>query len=293
MAGTPIVIFKIATGIYPDKRNRLTLVKHGIDVPPFDALADPRVLAGLAAAAEERGWDGFFVWDHIVYRAPVRAVADPWVALAAVACATSSLRIGTMITPLSRRRVHKLARETATLDLLSSGRLTFGVGLGSARNGEFGPFGEVDDPRERARLLDQGLDDLLRYWAGEFQPVPVQRPRIPVWVAAEWPHRRPVRRALRFDGVFPTGLPGPEALAELVGEIREARPAGDPFDVVVDLPPGEDPEPWDRAGATWAVTDFGYHPDLTRVREVIDAGPPGPLGPLGSGGPGGPGGPAR
>jgi alkanesulfonate monooxygenase SsuD/methylene tetrahydromethanopterin reductase-like flavin-dependent oxidoreductase (luciferase family) len=248
-------------------------MKHGIDVPPFDALADPRVLAELAVAAEQRGWDGFFVWDHIVYRAPVQAVVDPWVALAAVACATTRIRIGPLITPLSRRRVHKLARETVTLDLLSSGRLTLGVGLGSARNGELGPFGEVADPRERARLLDQGLADLTRYWAGEFQPVPVQQPRIPVWVAAEWPHRRPVRRALRWDGLFPTGLPSPEALAELVGEVRESRSAADPFDVVVDLPPGEDPAPWARAGATWTVTDFGMQPSKAYVREVIDEGP--------------------
>lgn len=248
-------------------------MKHAIDVPPFGELADPRVLGQLAVAAEERGWDGFFVWDHIMYRAPVRAVADPWVALAAVACATSRLRIGPLITPLSRRRVHKVARETVTLDLLSSGRLTLGVGLGSARNGELEPFGEVADPRERARLLDQGLSDLTRYWAGEFQPVPVQRPRIPVWVAAEWPHRRPVRRALRWEGLFPTGLPGPEALAELISEIRESRPYGDPFDVVVDIPPGDDPEPWARAGATWTLTDFGMQPTQAEVREVIDAGP--------------------
>ena len=250
-------------------------MKHAIDVGPFDELADPRVLADLAAAAEERGWDGFFVWDHIAYRPPVRAVADPWVALAAVASATSRVRIGPMVTPLSRRRVHKLARETVTLDLLSSGRLTLGVGLGSARNGEFGPFGEVDDPRERATLLDAGLEELAGYWAGEFQPVPVQQPRIPVWVAGEWPNRRPVRRALRWDGLYPIGLPGPQALADLVGEIAQARPAGDPFDVVVDLPPGDDPDPWARAGATWFVTDVGSHPGLARMREVIEAGPAG------------------
>jgi alkanesulfonate monooxygenase SsuD/methylene tetrahydromethanopterin reductase-like flavin-dependent oxidoreductase (luciferase family) len=248
-------------------------VKRAIDVAPFGELADPRVLAGLAAAAEERGWDGFFVWDHIVYRAPVRAVADPWVALAAVACATSRLRIGPLVTPLSRRRVHKVARETVTLDLLSSGRLTLGVGLGSARNGELEPFGEVADPRERARRLDQGLDDLTRYWGGEFQPVPVQRPRIPVWVAAEWPHRRPVRRALRWDGLFPIALPGPDALAELTTEVRAARPAADPFDVIVEIPPDDDPQSWARAGATWAVTDFGLQPVQAEVREVIEAGP--------------------
>lgn len=248
-------------------------MKHAIDVGPFDELADPRILAELAAAAEERGWDGFFLWDHIRYRAPVRAVADPWVALAAVACVTSSLRLGPLVTPLSRRRVHKVARETVTLDVLSSGRLTLGVGLGSPRNGEFEPFGEVTDPRERARLLDQGLEDLTRYWAGEFEPVPVQRPRIPVWVAGEWPHRRPVRRALRWDGLFPIGLPGPEALAQLVGEIRDARSGGDSFDVIVDLSPADDPRPWAQAGATWVVTDFGMQPALAEVREVIDAGP--------------------
>jgi len=248
-------------------------MQQAIDVGPFDELSDPRVLAELAAAAEQRGWDGFFVWDHITYRAPVRAVADPWVALAAVACATSRLRLGPLVTPLSRRRVHKLARETVTLDLLSSGRLTLGVGLGSPRNGEFEPFGEVSDPRERARLLDQGLEDLTSYWGGEFEPVPVQRPRIPIWVAGEWPHRRPVRRALRWDGLFPTGLPGPDELAELAGEIRAARSGGGPFDLVVDLPPGEDPGPWAQAGATWVVTDFGMQPTLAQVREVIDAGP--------------------
>jgi alkanesulfonate monooxygenase SsuD/methylene tetrahydromethanopterin reductase-like flavin-dependent oxidoreductase (luciferase family) len=248
-------------------------VKHGIDVAPFGELADPRVLAELASAAEESGWDGFFVWDHIVHRSPARAIADPWVALAAVACATSRLRIGPMVTPLSRRRVQKVARETVTLDLLSSGRLTLGIGLGSTRNGEFERFGEVIDPRERALLLDQGLADLAGYWAGEFEPLPVQRPRIPVWVAAEWPYRRPVRRALRWDGLFPTGLPGPEALAELVSEVREARPADDPFDVVVTIAPGQDLKPWAQAGATWTLTDFGLQPTQAEVREVIDSGP--------------------
>jgi alkanesulfonate monooxygenase SsuD/methylene tetrahydromethanopterin reductase-like flavin-dependent oxidoreductase (luciferase family) len=248
-------------------------VKRGIDVAPFGELADPRVLADLAVAAEAHGWDGFFVWDHITYRAPVRAVADPWVALAAVACATNRLRIGPMVTPLSRRRVHKVARETVTLDLLSSGRLTLGVGLGSSRNGELEPFGEVADPRARARLLDQGLDDLLGYWAGEFEPAPVQRPRIPVWVAGQWPNRRPVRRALRFDGLFMIGQPGPDALAEVAGEIRAAGHAADPFDIIVELPPDEDLTPWENAGVTWAMTDFDVQPTPAAVRAVIDAGP--------------------
>src|ERR1700729_3432116 len=149
-------------------------MKQAVDVGPFDELADARVLADLAAAAEGRGWDGFFVWDHVAYRAPVRAVADPWISLPAVACATSQVRIGPMVTPLSRRRVHKVARETVTLDRLSAGRLILGVGRGGPRNGGCGPSGEVAAPRKRAGLVAEGLAALTRYWGGEFEPVPVQ-----------------------------------------------------------------------------------------------------------------------
>jgi alkanesulfonate monooxygenase SsuD/methylene tetrahydromethanopterin reductase-like flavin-dependent oxidoreductase (luciferase family) len=152
--------------------------RRGLFIAPFDELVDPRLLAELAARAEERGWEGLFLWDHVRYRPPVSAVADPWVALSAIASATTRLRLGPMVTPLSRRRVHKLARETVTLDHLSRGRLVMGVGLGSDRSNELGPFGEVVDARERARMLDHGLDKLSEYWAGEFQPLPVQRPRI-------------------------------------------------------------------------------------------------------------------
>jgi alkanesulfonate monooxygenase SsuD/methylene tetrahydromethanopterin reductase-like flavin-dependent oxidoreductase (luciferase family) len=248
-------------------------VKRAIDVGLFGELADPRVAARLAHRAEERGWDGFFVWDHIAYRAPVTAVADPWVTLAAVACATSRVRIGAMVTPLSRRRVHKVARETVSLDLLSAGRLIFGAGLGSARNNELEPFGEVSDPRERARLLDKGLDALSRYWAGEFEPTPLQRPRPPVWVAGEWPNQRPVRRALRWDGLFVIGVPSPDAIAELTATITASRPDEEPFDLITELPPGVDLEPWKRAGLTWALTDLGLQPTEEAVRAVIDAGP--------------------
>ena len=233
-------------------------VKRGIFLAPFDELADPRTLAELARSAESRGWNGFFIWDHITYRAPVRAVADPWVALAAIACSTEQLRLGPMVTPLSRRRVHKLARETVTLDHLSRGRLTFGVGLGSNRNDELEPFGEVVDARERARLLDRGLERLNAFWGGEFQPPPLQQPRIPVWVAARWPHRRPVRRAARWDGLFPIDLPGPHALAELANEVRGLRAGSDdPLELVVEIPPGAAAGPWEAAGATWVLTTSG------------------------------------
>jgi alkanesulfonate monooxygenase SsuD/methylene tetrahydromethanopterin reductase-like flavin-dependent oxidoreductase (luciferase family) len=249
--------------------------KRGIFLPPFDELVDPRTLAELASTAEAQGWDGFFLWDHIAYRAPVQAVADPWVALAAIASSTERLRLGPMVTPLARRRVQKLARETVTLDHLSRGRLTLGVGLGSDRNDELEPFGEVVDARERARLLDRGLERLSALWAGEFQPAPLQRPRIPVWVAARWPHRRPLRRAARWDGLVPIDLPGPDALAELANDVRGLRAGNDdPFELVVEIPPGSPAQPWEAAGATWALTDFeSPRPRLAEVREVIEAGP--------------------
>jgi alkanesulfonate monooxygenase SsuD/methylene tetrahydromethanopterin reductase-like flavin-dependent oxidoreductase (luciferase family) len=180
-----------------------------------------------------------------------------------------------LVTPVARRRPHKLARETVTLDRLSRGRLVLGVGLGWDRTGEFDPdrYGEEGDPRARARLLDEGLDRLLAYWAGEFKPGPVQRPRIPVWVAAGWPHRRPLRRAARFDGVFPIDLPGPEALAELASEVQALRgPSGTRnFDLVVTNPPGTDAAPWIAAGATWCLTGLGSRARLTEVQRAIDA----------------------
>jgi alkanesulfonate monooxygenase SsuD/methylene tetrahydromethanopterin reductase-like flavin-dependent oxidoreductase (luciferase family) len=207
------------------RRGRQLNARHGIFVAPFEELSDPRVVAELAARAEERGWDGFFIWDHVAYAPPVRALADPWVTLAAVAVATERVTIGPLVTPLPRRRPHRLARETATLDRLSGGRLVLGVGIGSGRTGEFDPerFGEEGDPRERARLLDEGLAQLASYWQGEFEPAPVQSPRIPVWVAARWPNRRPVRRAARWNGLFPIELPGPEALADLAAAVSALR----------------------------------------------------------------------
>jgi alkanesulfonate monooxygenase SsuD/methylene tetrahydromethanopterin reductase-like flavin-dependent oxidoreductase (luciferase family) len=248
-------------------------VKRGIFVAPFDELVDPRLLAELARRAEVRGWDGFFLWDHVLYREPVEAIADPWIALAAIASATERVRLGPLVTPLSRRRVQKLARETVTLDHLSRGRLTFGIGLGSTRSDELERFGEVVDARERARLLDQGLDRLSAYWDGEFKPLPVQRPRIPVWAASRWPSRKPLRRAVRWDGLFPIDLPGPDALATLVDEVQSMRaPGGSAFDFVTEVAPGDELAPWEAAGATWILTAFGQQPREAELREVIDAG---------------------
>jgi len=249
-------------------------VKRGIFVAPFDELVEPGLLAELAARTEARGWDGFFLWDHVAYRDPVRAVADPWVALAAVACATETLKLGPLVTPLPRRRVQKLARESVTLDRLSGGRLIQGVGIGVEGNRELEPFGEALDARERARLLDAGLERLIELWGGGFEPSPLQRPRIPIWVAARWPNRRPLRRAARWDGLFPVGLTAPADLAAYADEVRALRNgAVDGFDLVVDLPAGTELQPWIEAGATWVLTTFDEQPREAEVRAAIEAGP--------------------
>jgi alkanesulfonate monooxygenase SsuD/methylene tetrahydromethanopterin reductase-like flavin-dependent oxidoreductase (luciferase family) len=248
--------------------------RRAVYLAPFDELADPRRLAELAVLAQDRGWDGFFLWDHVRYSAPTHAVLDPWVALGAIAMATEFLTIGPLVTPLPRRRIQKLARETATLDLLSQGRLVLGVGIGSDRHGELAPFGEVEGARERGRLLDDGLAELASYWDGVFLPRPVQRPRIPVWCALSWPSRRPLARAARWDGLFPVQLPDADALAELVTEARALRdPRAEPLAVAVANDPETDVQPWLNAGATWLLTNFGQQPRYDEVRAIVDAGP--------------------
>jgi alkanesulfonate monooxygenase SsuD/methylene tetrahydromethanopterin reductase-like flavin-dependent oxidoreductase (luciferase family) len=241
-------------------------MKRGLFVAAFDELADPKLLVELARDAEQAGFDGFFLWDHVDYRPPVQALLDPWVAMAAIAAATERVVIGPLITPPARRRIHKLARETATLDLLSDGRFVFGAGLGSDNSKEFTKFGEEADAKARATLLDEGLAQLQRYWQGEFLPKPAHH--IPIWLAAGWPNRRPVRRAVKFDGLFPINVPAPADLAELKAEVPPP-----PFDLVVTNEPGVDPQPWFEAGATWCLTGFGNQPQLSAVRDVIAAGP--------------------
>ena len=213
--------------------------QRGIFVAPFDELYDPNLLAGLAARAEERGWDGFFVWDHVRYSAPASAVADPWVVLSAVAAATERIRIGPLVTPLSRRRVHKLARETVTLDHLSKGRLVLGAGLGSHNHGELAPFGEVEDPRERARLWDTGLRKLAALLGRELDPQAGAAPAHP------GVDRRALARAPAGTtrGTLGRALPDrparPRRLAELASDVRELRHGSTaPFDLVVTNPPG-------------------------------------------------------
>lgn len=266
--------------------------RRALWLPIFDVLSDPLLVAGLAADAEEAGWDGLFVWDHLRWREPVQAVADPWITLAAVATATERLRFGPMVSAITRRRPAKLARETATLDRLGRGRLTLGVGLGSDRfAGEFSRTGEECDDRTRGRMLDESLAVLAAAWSGEtvhhrgehytvdgvrFLPRPVQEPGIPVWAAGFPDKAAPMRRAARLDGYFPVNLTSADQFAEAVARVTALREdTSRPYDFAVEVEPGQDATPYTDAGATWCLTAFA--PDtlsLDHVRGVLRGGPP-------------------
>ena len=225
-------------------------MKFGVDIPNFGQWADPRAVASFASDLEDAGWDGLAIWDHILV-ADGLDVGDPWIALAAAASVTERLTLMTMVTPLPRRAPWKLAREVVSLDQLSNGRFILGVGIGWPNDPEFTRFDGPLDLRERADMLDEGLDILEGLWSGEpfsydgthyklaestFRPTPVQEPRVPIWVGGMWPNRRPFRRAARYEGAFPIfldadGEPGPatpetvravcDYVAEFAGEHRE------------------------------------------------------------------------
>ena len=264
-------------------------VQSGLWLPLFGELSDPRAVTGVAAEAEEAGWHGVFVWDHLYWREPVR-VGDPWIALAAIATATEEVRLGPMVTPLPRRRPATVARESVTLDRLSRGRLTLGVGIGSDRFGrELSKTGEQLDDRLRGQMLDEALEILTAAWSGEpvhhrgqhytvdgiqFLPRPVQRSGVRVWVAGFPGNVKPLRRAARFDGFFPANLEHPDQLAEITAAIAELRHDDGPYDIAVGLPVGVDPLPYARAGATWWLPEFAPEAvSLDAVRGVLRDGP--------------------
>ena len=279
-------------------------LRCAVGVPNVGPFGDPVLLAELAVAAEEHGWDGFFVWDHLLYRDPEWDVADPVVVIAAVAARTARIRIGILVNVLARRRVGKVARESVTLDVLSRGRLIVGAGLGSLPE-EFTAFGESGQARERAARLDESLAMLDALWSGQpvtihgqyltaedvtMLPRPVQRPWIPIWCGGRWPARAPFRRAARWDGVMPThagyGLGEtmpPDQLRAAVQYTREHRTSAAPLDVALEgrtdgAAPGRGAShvaPYLEAGLTWWIEALGWWRGspldaMTRVRQ----GPP-------------------
>ncbi len=270
-------------------------MKYGF-VMPF---GDARIASERAQAAEDAGWDGFFVWDSVWG-------VDASVMLAAAAMTTERIRLGALITPVSRHRPWKLAGETAALDNLSHGRLTLAVGLGAIDTG-FAEFGEETDRKTRAELLDEGLAIITGLWRGQpfnfdgqlyhirattFQPPapPVQTPRIPIWVVGAWPRPRSMDRALQWDGLLPNKLNTdgthaqvtPDDVRAMRAYIQEKRTQSTPFDIIVEgETPGDDPaqaesivRPFAEAGATWWIETRWTTADSEVVRARIAQGPP-------------------
>ena len=281
-------------------------LKTAVYLPNHGPFGDARTIADLARDAEVAGWDGFFIWDHIAERDEAGTslpCADPWVSLAAAAIQTTSITLGTTVTPLPRRRPHKLARETVTLDRLCGGRLVLSVGIGGGPL-EWDNLGEETDLPCRGRMLDEGLEVLAGLWSGEpyhfkgehyqvkgahFLPKPIQEPRIPVWVGGVWPNKRPFRRMARWDGMFPLfNVFGPEqepvfteAVAFVKAE-RERLGLDEPFDVIkMGMTPADDPaeaaariEPAREAGATWwlellMAEVYGLYPTDPKAFQVL------------------------
>jgi alkanesulfonate monooxygenase SsuD/methylene tetrahydromethanopterin reductase-like flavin-dependent oxidoreductase (luciferase family) len=251
-----------------------------------------------AELAEQAGWDGVFVWEAAYG-------VDAWSLLAAMAARTSRVRLGTLLTPLPWRRPWKVASQVVTLDQLSEGRVILTVGLGAITT-DLPDTGEVIDLRERAAMLDEGIDLMRELWAGRQgfhgehysyscerdDLVEVGRPvqeRIPIWVVGAWPRPKSMRRVLRCDGVVPqyeSEDDGPGQLWQVRRWLSD-HGARDDVDVISEgETPAADPaaaraivEPWAAAGATWWLETRWEMPHnsperMRQIRERIEAGPP-------------------
>ncbi|WP_158879740.1 LLM class flavin-dependent oxidoreductase [Amycolatopsis anabasis] len=241
-------------------------MRHGLALP---SMAPADRLIELAVTAENSGWDAVFLDDHV--RMPPGSGLephDPWVLLGAIAHATGRIRLGAMVTPLARRRPHKFAKEVATLDHVSGGRVITGVGLGNLPDDEFAAFGDEPDAKIRAERTDEALKLVAGFWSGdrivhhgkhftvdaELRPVPVQRPRPPLWIACGWPARRPLARARRWDGAIiidrERGFLDPAGVSAVVAALG---PVPEGFDVIALRAPGQAPAGYAAAGATWLL----------------------------------------
>lgn len=274
-------------------------MKFAIYVPNFGVFGDARVLAKLAGDAENAGWDGFFIWDHVLWSSPnEQPVVEPWVALTAIAMATKRIKIAPIITPLPRRRPWQLARQAVSLDQLSGGRLILGVGIGFDGFGDYSKFDEIDDSKIHGEMLDEGLTVLDGLLSGDpfafkgkhyqvkqtqFLPKPTQQPRIPIWVAGLWPGTKPFRRAAKWDGIAPLRK-GPNDplepqdyrdMLEYVNLHRDS--SKKPLDV---FGPSDKGRPshaelasYEEAGVTWWKVGFGPNHTIEEVSREIKLGP--------------------
>ena len=274
-------------------------MKFGIYAPNFgNTFGNPKLITTLAIEAEKSGWDGFFLWDHIINTEGFPDTVDPFIALTSVAENTENIHIGTSVTPVTRRRPWKLARETVTLDILSEGRLILGIGLGGPS--EFSLMNEETDLRILAEMADEHQEILNGLWSGEdfsyagkyykidkvkFLPRPVQRPRIKIWGAGTWPKKGPFRRAAKLDGVIPlsvnyTNPLKPDDYRNMI-EYMKKHGLRHPYDVVeisFDATKSDDKkraiQDFQDAGVNWwleLVSD--WNGSYEKIKDIIMQGP--------------------
>ena len=257
-------------------------MRWGLSVSLAGELADPAAVAAMAAVAEAAGWDGVFVWDHLWNRTGA-PFADPFVTLAAIAAATRTVRIGTMVAALPRRRPQLVAQAATSLDRLSGGRMILGLGLGVDSYGEFSAFDEpAADDRARGRALDTGIDALLPMLAGRAVPgaggrtttVPgVQQPRLPIWIAARTGRsagpRRVNRHGLEGLALVNAEVWTPQHVADALGAGVLA--AGS-IDVILVGGTHPFPDALADAGTTWCMPEI--LPGATLAEAMETAGTP-------------------
>lgn len=271
------------------------MLRFGIDIPPLGQLADPDNVLRLAEAAEASGWESVSTWDHLGFAWGVPA-AEPFVLLSAIAARTSRVRLVLSVLALPRRRPALVAQSVATLDRLSGGRLTVGLGAGGERR-EFEAFGEPGSLLRRIENLEAGADALGALLRGEqvtrpgpiamdgvtLAPLPVQQPRPPIWIGAQ--SEAGFRRAARWDGLIGTmgddGTPQtPDDIASAVAVVRETRATlglDGPFDVAI---PGVsesgalDVDAYEAAGLTWFFESLHPVRPFEELLRRVEAGPP-------------------
>lgn len=279
-------------------------MKYGLYMPNYGKVFGyAKNLAEVAKEAESAGWDGFFIWDHMLAEKPFRhPFVDPWVGLTATAMNTDKIHIGTTVTPIPRRRPWKLARETVSIDQLSNGRLILSIGLGTPSELEYGAFGEETDVKIRAEMLDEGLDVLFGLWSGKpfsyqgkhyqiddvkFIPKPVQKPRIKIWGSGFWPNKKPAIRAARLDGFFPLKMRSHGSFTfqdykEINDLLNQHRTLDTPFDIVKlqrivssdQKKVKEQIEKLEQVGITWLMNYLGAGAKFESILERIRQGPP-------------------
>ena len=273
-------------------------MRFGFVVPHGDA----RDFAQVAALGERHGWDGVFTWEAVWG-------VHAWVTLGAASMVTERIRLGTLLTPVSRWKPWDLASAVGTVDRLSGGRVILGAGLG-ALHGGWTAFEADEGRRARAQKLDECLDiyaGLMRgqpfsyhgtHYSAEptdFMPPdpPVQRPHPPVWMVGAYVagrDRQPsLDRAARWDGLLPQvidgderrGVASPGELGDLVSLVRARRDeiglGGAPYDVIIEADStGEfvqldpaEPGAWEAAGATWWIESWWSVPAGTEGLDEV------------------------